>query len=503
MRKSLLRFLLHRLRGAAVFAALLFAQAAVAQDITLTARDGGLALNGQLVSFDGEFYRIETVYGGLTVAAEGVICDGPACPNLTAPLAVIDVVGPEGPAGRLLEPLFAGFAASRSLGFVPGEVAEVRDPATGQTLARIRFLPMDDDAALAAVLSRRASLTIGFVPHSALRNHTLGLEALVPIVAASNMFPVIRSTDLAAALSGRVTNWQEIGGPDMPIVVHGLADGVALAAPIRARVGGMPAGPRHFDAATLAAVVARDPWAVALTGRSEQGAARALPLTDACDFPYAATPLAIKAEDYPLTAPLFMGVGRYRQPLLLREFLEYLASDTAAAAVVGAGYIDRSLGFAPLTQDGARLLGAIRNAGAGVDLAALQRLAAAMTGGQRLSLTFRFQDGSTQLDAHSADNLADLARHIGAGRFAGQDLVLAGFSDGSGAADVNLALSKNRADAVRAALMALAPDLTEAQLPQVKAFGEALPMACDTTATGRQINRRVELWLHPRPSAAP
>jgi phosphate transport system substrate-binding protein len=99
--------------------------------------------------------------------------------------------------------------------------------------------------------------------------------------------------------------------------------------------------------------------------------------------------------------------------------------------------------------------------------------------------------------------LGDLARYIAAGRFNGEDLVFTGFSDGTGAADVNLALSKDRADAVRAALQAVAPDLTEAQLPKTQAFGEALPMACDTTATGRRINRRVELWSHTAPDAEP
>ena len=58
---------------------------AQAQDVTLTARDGGLELAGTLMGFDGEFYRIDTVYGPLTVDAQGVICDGPGCPDLTAP----------------------------------------------------------------------------------------------------------------------------------------------------------------------------------------------------------------------------------------------------------------------------------------------------------------------------------------------------------------------------------------------------------------------------------
>jgi phosphate transport system substrate-binding protein len=230
---------------------------------------------------------------------------------------------------------------------------------------------------------------------------------------------------------------------------------------------------------------------------SAQGPARALPLTDSCDFPLPATPVTIKAEDYPLTAPLFLLTPRRRLPLLAREFLEFLATDAAQEAVATAGYIDRRVGLAPLTQDGQRLLGAIRNTGPEVTLAELQRLAAAMTGGDRVSLTFRFQDGSAQLDEHSRDNLTDLARLIAAGSFPGKHLLLAGFSDGSGAAAVNLDLSRSRAVAVRAALHAAAPDLTEEQLPDTTGFGEALPMACDTTASGRQVNRRVELWLHP------
>jgi phosphate transport system substrate-binding protein len=488
---------------AAAFAALLLAPLAYAQDVTLTALDGGLALTGHMISFDGAFYRVETEYGGLTVDADAVICTGPACPKLTAPLARITVVGPSGPEKRLLPSLFAGFAAARGLNYVAGDVAEIRDPAGGQPLALISFSPMTSDAALAAVLNQQASMVVGFEALPKLRNTVVGTEALVPIVSAENRFPAISSIDLAAALAGTITNWQDFGGPDMPIVVHGLKGDAALGSAIRARAGVLADGPRHATATELAAAVARDPWGLALTGQSDLGPARVLALTDSCGFPMLATAMAVKAEDYPLAVPLFLGVARHRQPLMLREFMDYLATDSAQSIVAAAGYIDKRIGTAPLTDDGQRLLGAIRNAGNEVSLATLQRLAAAMTGGQRVSMTFRFQDGSSQLDARSREALSDLARHIAAGRFKGEDLQFVGFSDGAGEADANLALSKDRAEAVRRALHAVAPDLTEAQLPKTQAFGEAMPMACDTTATGRRINRRVELWSHPAPDAEP
>jgi phosphate transport system substrate-binding protein len=490
-------------RGAAVIAALLVSQMALAQDVTLTARDGGLSIAGQLLAYDGAFYRVDTAYGRLTVDAEGVICDGPACPDLTAPLAIIRVTGAAEAAQRLLPPLFEVFAAGRGLTYqaidiAGGFEAEITDPATQQPLARISFAPAPLDAALTALNAEQVDMALTTAAPPGFRARALALEPLIAIIATENLLPQIRSTDLAAALQGGLVNWQSLGGPDMPIIVHALVASHPLQEAAEARLGGRFAGgPGHADAAALALAVARDPWALALTGQSAQGAARAVTLTDSCDFPLPATALTVKAEDYPLTAPLFLLTQRRRLPLMLREFLESLATDAAAQAVADAGYIDRKMGRAPLTQDGQRLLGAIRAAGADIPLPELQRLAAAMSGGDRLSLTFRFQDGSAQLDAHSRENLADLARQIATGRFAGEVLMLAGFSDGTGAADVNLALSKSRAEAVRFALRTLAPDLNEAQLPIVQAFGEALPMACDTTATGRQINRRVELWAHP------
>ena len=96
-----------KLWGAAVFAALsLFMTGAEAQDVTLTARDGSLSIDGQLIAFDGEFYRVDSRYGPLTLDGEGVICEGPGCPDLTATLAVLRISGAGDPGNRLLPGLF-------------------------------------------------------------------------------------------------------------------------------------------------------------------------------------------------------------------------------------------------------------------------------------------------------------------------------------------------------------------------------------------------------------
>ena len=79
---------------AAMVAALSFLSTALlAQDVTLTSPDGQVELSGTLLGFDGEFYRIETVYGELTVDGSGVRCEGPACPNLQDFVAEVSLSG--------------------------------------------------------------------------------------------------------------------------------------------------------------------------------------------------------------------------------------------------------------------------------------------------------------------------------------------------------------------------------------------------------------------------
>lgn len=490
-------------------AAALFAPATVwAQDITLSAREGGLSISGSLQGFDGEVYRINSVYGPLTIDASGVICDGPACPDLTAPRAQIRIIGLAGVGEALLPDLFRAFAQTRGLGYTlaagQGYAATLSDPVTDKPLADISFVPADPDVARTTLVNGAAELILSAEAEPGLGARILAMDAMVPITAPDNPIAEISTRDLARVLSGEVDNWAAVGGPDMPLVVHGLAPASALQRALAARLGrNVAATMLHADTTALAKAVAADPWAIAMTVRAGQPAARALPLTDSCGFPLLPSRLAVKAEDYPLALPLFLITPNRRLPLMIREFLDFLALPQAQAAIAAAGWIDRQPERQPMTADGLRLMNAIQGAGEETSLGDLKRLVAVMDGAERLSLTFRFTQGSNELDSHSRENLADLLRLIEIDAFAGLTLLLAGFSDGSGTAKTNLALSQARADGILGAMRALAPQLPEAALPQVMAFGEVMPMACDETSAGRRLNRRVEVWLRPGTTNSP
>lgn len=491
------------LRRAGLCAALLLPTPSMAQDITLTAREGGLSISGSFLGYDGEFYRIDSRYGPLTIDAYGVLCDGPACPDLLAPRADFRIVGLPGVGEVILPRLLSAFALARglSLEFDPvetGLAAKLRVPDTGNILADVLFMAKSPEEARTDLLAGQAELILASDTEPDFGSRTLALDALVPVVAPDNMVPEVSTKDLARVLAGEVTNWSEIGGPDMPLVLHGLHKDDALSSALAQRLGrDVNAVELHQDLASLGAAVAADPWAISVTLRAGAGGTRVLPLTDSCGFPLVPSKGSVKSEDYPLTLPFYLLTPKRRLPLIVREFLDFLNLPQAQAAIQEAGFIDRQAERFAMNSDGLRLINAIKGAGEETSLEDLKALVGLMDGADRLSLTFRFQDGSSALESHSLDNLADLGRLIEAGLFKGRRIYLAGFSDGSGAAAANKALSLARAETVLGQLKMLIPEVPEADLPRVAGFGEALPMACDETAAGRRLNRRVEVWLRP------
>lgn len=497
----------------------------LAQDVTLTSRDGAVRIDGTLLGFDGEFYRVDTVYGPLTIDGSGVACAGPGCPNLEDFVADIALSGAAIIGEVLMPALIQGFALRDGLSVAQTPLGDVRslftlsDPATGRAVARITLRSTNTDEGFADLLAEEADIVMALREvrdsEAALareaglgdlrgrgRVRVLALDALVPIVAPDNPLDRIGTPDLAQVFAGRVQSWAMLGGPDAPITLHlrdadsGLAQAVVdrVLAPIDSPVA--PDVVRHPSDAALAQAVAQDPFGIGITSAAALGPAKPLALTGACGFALQAMRTVVKTEDYPLSAPLFLYLPARRLPKIGRDFLAYLRSAPAQLVARRAGFTDQAPEEIPINAQGDRLANAIARAGPEVGLTDLQRMMAVLAPLKRITTTFRFEVGSARLDAQSRSHVEQLASALEAGQYDSRTLVFVGFSDGDGPAAANQAIALRRAEAVRAAVQGAAETANFDRITlQVDAFGEALPMACDDSAWGRQVNRRVEVWV--------
>lgn len=500
------------------------AQALLAQDVTLTSRDGSIEITGALIGYDGEFYRVDTIYGVLTVDGSGVLCAGPGCPDLSTFIAEVRLSGTPAAATRLMPALIEAFAIQQN--YTTTRIASddsqftllLQDVETDHDVARFVFRTSTSDEGFADLLADEADIALStreVTEGEATRGRDAGigrldglkqsrviaLDALVPIVSPVNPVRTISPTDLYRAFSGELDNWQQLGGVDAPIDLHMVSAGSGLAHVLRDylhREKFSLAGNiiQHGSSLALAQAVSDDPFALGVSVLSKVGDAKRLTLADSCGFRSVASEETLRTEDYPLTAPLFIYLPQRRQPVVAREFLRFIRSPAAQVAVRRAGFAGQSMSEIPVSRQGDRLANAIRAAGPDVTLAELQRLVTGMDGAKRLTISFRFEGGSSALDAQSRSNIVLMARALESGDFDSRELVFAGFSDGDGTAESNVRLSRLRAASVRSAILREAPTADPSRLTlRVEAFGEAMPMACDDTEWGRQVNRRVEVWV--------
>jgi phosphate transport system substrate-binding protein len=381
--------MLNRARAVSATAALLLAagvHSTAAQDVELRSFDGTVELEGNLIAYDGAYYQIDTIYGPLTVSAEGVSCAGPGCPDLTSFVAEAYLAGAATVAEGLLPDLLAAFGAQQDLDLTRAEDGDtviytlVRPD--DQPAARFFVHPGTTDEGFLALLNGEVDMALALRepnaperlaardqapddPPLTRRVRVLALDALVPVVSRDNPVTSLAMGDLARLFAGEIDNWAALGGPDAPVALHLLASGLGPSQDFADRVLQSTDRPlasditRHQSATELARAVARDAFAVGITTRSALGANRALPLTGPCGFSQSASADAIKSEDYPFTAPVYLYLAPYRLPQLVRQFLDFTETQTAERIVQGAGYVNQSLTRTPLGLQGDRLGNAI------------------------------------------------------------------------------------------------------------------------------------------------
>lgn len=490
---------------------------AQAQDVTLSSVDGTMTVSGDLIAYDGEYLRLETEFGPLTLDARGLSCAGPGCPLLASGVAEVSIEGAQVVAEYLFPAVLAAFAQAQGLALTQtrgdGETLfDLRDMNAEGPVMRLRLRASSSDAGLLALVSGETDLALSLTPlqDPDFLLHVLALDAFVPVVSREGVLDRIAMTDLLALMQdarGRRALHGE--GPETELTLHlrnpDSGEHHALGARLHAiGIDSLSDGAiRHRGNGGLARAVARDPFALGMTLRSQAHGLASVPMIDACGLPVTPEPFALKAGAYPLTQPLYAIQLRQRLPLRLRQLLEFFASPEAGRAIQAAGFTEARPEQAPAAGQGMRLIRSLRlperDDAAGF-LEGLRKIGDLMLETRQLSSAFRFEPGTAQIDATSLVNIRQLARDIEAGVYDGHEIILAGFSDSLGDAEANRNLSLRRAEAVRDALDEAAPlrDPTRVGL-STEGMGIMLPVACNEAEWGRALNRRVEVWLRQLP----
>jgi len=494
--------------GHLVFGAILawFAVAAApvfANQVTLSLEDGSFSVSGVLKAFDSEFFTIESEYGELTMAAATSRCEGAGCPDMTALVPKIHMaVSPE-LGDRLVPALIENFSSSRGFRLTARAsdrgtiLIDLATPTVAGTVATIEMSLMEatdgfealakDDVDM-AVLRRAPTLsekrTMAENNPSAVRSQVIGWETLRLYADAGNPFSALTVRQLMEK-TGALDNEETAGQADT-FGLDGDSDSLIALYQVMGHELSSPLQARSRDAQSDMILVTPN--------LSLPPPLKHIPVSASCGAP-------VQRDDdtfgaHPLEAPLYLYHANVRLPKVARDFMDYMLSVPAQRIVERSGFISRTPVEARMDTEQGILMNAVLNSSNDVGLSDLRRAVRDLSGFGRLSLTFRFREGTRDLDDVSRSNLGYLTELLQEGRFANRDVMFAGFSDSSGNALANLRLSLSRAENLRDTILAMmgenapAPERFKAQ-----GFGEVLPLACNDIAWGQHQNRRVEIWL--------
>ncbi len=134
---------------------------------------------------------------------------------------------------------------------------------------------------------------------------------------------------------------------------------------------------------------------------------------------------------------------------------------------------------------------ALRSAMAHSNATSIQRT------GDAISVTFKgdvlFPTGSSAIQPGAYVEIDRMAQVLQ--QYPETRIRIEGHTDSTGSEQTNLELSQRRAEAVKTALISrgIAPERVTAL-----GYGESRPIASNATPEGRQLNRRVEVFIEPR-----
>lgn len=485
-----------------------FAGQVVAQDVTLTSRDKSIEISGNLLGFDGDYYRVETVYGELTVDSTGVLCEGPACPNLESYVAHLTFSGSRQIGRVLLPALIEGYARQANLIAVREEKGadslrywiQSADGAETAGLFDIRLTSssegfadvLSNEADIAMSLREATGDEIALTEEIGLGRLTknrqqifLGFDSVSVIVPDASPLDQIGLDEVAGLISGGITSWAGLGvDEDAPVQVVGFEGLPEVWGQVQQEIAGFGYAldgeigelPLGGDAENLLSV----PFGFHSQVPERM---RALAFRANCGMVYEPDELALRSGELPFRFPLILYRPMRRLPEIGQEFLDFVKSPSGQRVVARAGYVPATPRLYDFEAIGYRIVNGILLSETPEDFTALKETVAALKAGQLVGGGLRVGENG-RLTAGSLSLIAHVVQMVELGQIDGKQILFAGFGPDS--------------DLARQAMEMFTDALSDGSYnvsTEARHFGELLPLACPDTDAGIALNARIEIWL--------
>ncbi|NNJ14956.1 OmpA family protein [Pseudomonas putida CSV86] len=316
---------------------------------------------------------------------------------------------------------------------------------------------------------------------SAEAEQVIGLDGVAVLVHPDNPLPQLTIEQLAKIFSGQITTWEALGVGGGPIRLYARDDRSGTWETFKSLVLDphqqvLAENTRRFESGEeLSEAVRNDRHAIGFSSLSTVHGARVLAVADGASRAMLPSPEQIASEDYPLTRRLYFYLPPAQHNPLARALLAFSQSPQGQAIVASNGFIDQRVRTID-EQPQADMPPSYR------------RLSSEA---RRLSVNFRFQEGSATLDNKALRDIQRLAEYLKQNRKLDNKVVLVGFGDAKDDARRADLLSRLRAMAVRRELVRAGVTLRD-----VIGLGAELPVAANTDTQGRIRNRRVEAWVY-------
>ncbi|MGY1893427.1 hypothetical protein A1354_26210 [Pseudomonas asplenii] len=309
----------------------------------------------------------------------------------------------------------------------------------------------------------------------------IAIDGLAIILHPDNPLQQLDTEQLARIFSGEVKTWEDLAGRGGAIHLYarddqsGTYDTFKELVLSRRGKSLSNAAKRFESSEQLSDAVSTDPQGIGFIGLPYVRQAKAVAIADGASQSMLPLNSLIATEDYPLSRRLFFYLPPDSNNPWAQALVEFAQSRQGQAIVAANGFISQTVHAMTVAPNALMPEG----------YQSLSRHA------QRLTVNFRFEEGSANLDNKARQDLARVFDYIKRHDKTERAVTLVGFGDAKDDPARADLLSKLRAMAVRRELVKNGVVLRE-----VRGFGALMPVAANNADEGRIKNRRVEVWVY-------